>query len=74
MEQTVQIFNGAENKILGTWDYNAGLVTLKPCLEVKVALPSQEISACISAVEITLLGRVEISTDSQHGIGYEKSN
>ncbi len=74
MEQDVRSKNAGNQHISGTWAFDSGFVTLKPCLAVRLNSEGSWAGACISGVDVGPLGRINISIDSQHGLAYGRIN
>jgi hypothetical protein len=72
MEQEVQTKGGSAKHISGSWEFANGFLVLKPCLEVRSQIEGARAEGCAQGVEVTLSGNVEIATDSDHGLAYEK--
>jgi hypothetical protein len=72
MEQQVYPASGASRHISGTWQFANSVVTLTPCLEVRLKAEGVPADGCASGVTITALGKVEISMDSDYSVTYEK--
>jgi hypothetical protein len=73
MAQEVRTKAGSVRKISGSWDFTDGfLVFIKPCLSFSRAREGTEMDGCGLGVDVTPLGEIRISADTQNSLSYGK--
>ena len=72
MEQEVRTDHTDVRRIAGNWHFKEGILTLKPCLYVRLHREIVVADGCASGVSVTAFGKVEIEVDSDYNLSYQK--